>query len=196
MVQLTTTSVSCWAFTYASEAFRMPASLAAMIPGSFYAASTVARLFIAPATVKFRPSAIMHLGVLVTLVAAVAFYALDGHVAALLAGGADASRAVAFAPLLVACFMAMGAGGSPHFSLMLAAMQEHGDLAPQHHGWYGTSTCLGITMGMWLPGVIRLPVVELAGATCLFLMINSCSRDFPRLARVEQNVCAVKSSEP
>mmetsp|Transcript_89868 Transcript_89868/g.277893 ORF Transcript_89868/g.277893 Transcript_89868/m.277893 type:complete len:413 (+) Transcript_89868:3-1241(+) len=196
MVQFTMTAVSCWGFTYASTTLGMPASLAATIPGSFYAACTIARLFIAPATLRHRPSVIMHVSILLTVVAAVAFYVLDFHLTAALAAGASADTVVSLMPLLVACFMAMGAGFCPHFSLMLAAMQEHGELAPQQHGWYGTSTCLGVTAGMWLPGLVRLPIIELAGSACLLLMLNGFARDFPRSSKGERRIVAVKFADP
>jgi len=182
MVQFAMTAVSCWGFTYARTTLGMPAAIAAAIPGSFYAACTVARLFITAATVRVQESTIMHGAVLVTLVAAVAFYALDSFLVGAILAGAPADFAISYMPWLLACFMLMGIGFCPHYSLTVVAMQDHGDLAPQQHGWYATSTCLGITAGMFLPGFFSLAVIELFGTVCLLLILNSNARDFPRLA--------------
>jgi len=172
-VQTAMTAVSCWGFTYAATTLQLPKEVAARIPGAFYAACTLARLVLMPITRVVPPSCIMHAAAVLTLLAAFAFYALDHLVRA----GASAD---ALLPLLVACFMLMGAGFCPHYSLMIAAMQQHGDLAPQEHGWYGTSTCLGVTAGMWLPGYLSLPLIELVGSACLLVVINSNLKEFPR----------------
>jgi len=182
MAQFAMTAVSCWGFTYASTTLGIPPAIAATIPGSFYAACTVARMFVTGATVRVRAATIMHGGVLVTLVGAVAFYALDSFLVGAILAGAPADFAISYMPWLLACFMLMGIGFCPHYSLTVVAMQDHGDLAPQQHGWYATSTCLGITAGMFLPGFFSLAVIELFGTVCLLLILNSNARDFPRLA--------------
>eukprot|EP00927_Polykrikos_kofoidii_P023372 TRINITY_DN21564_c0_g1_i2.p1 TRINITY_DN21564_c0_g1~~TRINITY_DN21564_c0_g1_i2.p1 ORF type:complete len:444 (-),score=34.73 TRINITY_DN21564_c0_g1_i2:338-1669(-) len=181
-VQATMTAVSCWGFTYAATIMRLPLGTAAWVPTTFYAACTATRLVVVPVSARVAPSTILHIGTVMALSAALMFCFID-KVAATLYVNATASsqlNTTLHAAPLLACFALMGAGFSPHFSLMISAMQRHGELDSRLHGLYGTSTSLGITMGMWLPGYFSLPYFELFGCIGLFLILNANSRDFPR----------------
>merc|ERR1719343_447375 len=157
------TAVSVWGFTYGATTMQLPERVAALIPFIFYGANTVARITLVPALATVLPSTVLHFGASITLVASMLFYILAVQMTSDLAAGALREDMLANVPMVLACFLLMGLGYSPHYSLMIAAMQQHGDLSAQDHGWYGTSTCLGITAGMWLPGVIALPGIEVAG---------------------------------
>jgi hypothetical protein len=98
--------------------------------------------------------------------------------------------------LLLTCFAMMGAGFCPHHTMTIAAMQRHGTLSPQVHGWYGTSTCLGITFGMFLPGIFGLPLIELLGSLAILLIINGRSGDFPRWSWMHEQEADVLAAPP
>ncbi|CAK0848505.1 unnamed protein product, partial [Prorocentrum cordatum] len=156
-VQVTMTAVSCWAFTYAVCSLGLPQRVAAAVPAVFYASCTLARVALVPVSSRLLPSTIMHAGALLAGSAAVLFYWVDGWLVEQAARGQAPGRGCQ--GLLLACFAMMGAGFCPHHTMTIAAMQRHGTLSPQVHGWYGTSTCLGITFGMFLPGMFGLPLI-------------------------------------
>jgi len=169
--QIASTSVSAWGFTFASQHLGLPDAAAALIPSTYYFASTVTRFFIAGASTRFIPSAIIQMSLVVFVSGAFLFRAL--------AAGISAAPCSLETYTLLASVALMGVGACPHHSFMLVAMTQHGDLHPREHGLYTAGTSLGATSGMVLPSLISLPNVSVASAVALALIMNSRVRDFP-----------------
>mmetsp|Transcript_99006 Transcript_99006/g.255964 ORF Transcript_99006/g.255964 Transcript_99006/m.255964 type:complete len:402 (+) Transcript_99006:68-1273(+) len=169
--QIASTSVSAWGFTFASQHLGLPDTIAALIPSTFYLASTVARFGITGVSMRLIPSAIIWMSLLFFVSGALLFHTLAGIISA-------TARDLETYILLIGVAL-MGVGVCPHHSFMLVAMAQHGDLHPREHGWYTAGTSLGATSGMVLPSLVSLPNVEVASAIALALILNSRIRDFP-----------------
>mmetsp|Transcript_38329 Transcript_38329/g.96191 ORF Transcript_38329/g.96191 Transcript_38329/m.96191 type:complete len:401 (+) Transcript_38329:81-1283(+) len=169
--QIASTSVSAWGFTFASQHLGLPDTVAALIPSTFYLASTVARFGITGVSMRLIPSAIIWMSLLFFVSGALLFHTLAGIISA-------TARDLETYILLIGVAL-MGVGVCPHHSFMLVAMAQHGDLHPREHGWYTAGTSLGATSGMVLPSLVSLPNVEVASAIALALILNSRIRDFP-----------------
>lgn len=169
--QIASTSVSAWGFTFASRHLGLADAVAALIPSTFYFASTVARFVITGASMRLIPSAIIQISLLFFVAGALAFRTMAGAISA---APCDLATYT-----LLASVALMGVGVCPHHSFMLVAMAQHGDLQPREHGWYTAGTSLGATWGMVLPSLFSLPNVEMASAVALALIMNSRVRDFP-----------------
>lgn len=200
VAQVVQASISCWGFTFAVSELGLPNKLAAMLPSAFAFGAISTRIFVVlPASKKVLPSAMCHTGTCLTLLCSSLLYLLVRFHEAAAAEGEEAEEMPAW---LFRCFLAvmasMGAGLCANNSMMLGAMQQHGNLSSEEIGWYNTSFCLGTTLGMSLPGMVGLPRVELVGAMLLFLVINSRRADFPRSGLLkpapQEEVAAVKEA--
>lgn len=81
-------------------------------------------------------------------------------------------------PILISLAL-IGAGSCPLYAMMLGAVRRHGDLNHHQQGLFMTSYSSGITVGMWLPGLVSLPYVEMLGSTCMLLIMASHLKEFP-----------------
>lgn len=172
-------AIASWAFTFASTNLGLSSRLAALLPSTFYFTFTAMRVVIIPLTSRLAPSTIAQAGVAVILAGSLLFAASARGYSAAAAGGATAEELMWYFRAMLASLAMLGAGTSPQFACLLASMRQHGKLAPQEHGWYNTSRALGQTLGMWLPGLIRLPQAELAWSVAMWLILSSHVRDFP-----------------
>eukprot|EP00913_Durusdinium_trenchii_P030592 g28651.t1 len=75
----------------------------------------------------------------------------------------------------------MGTGYANHYSMLLVSMTQHGELTSQQSGMFGSSTCFGITMGLWLAGFVDLAhsSKEVAIAMLLTAIWTAHIREFP-----------------
>eukprot|EP00448_Togula_jolla_P004656 CAMPEP_0170596120 /NCGR_PEP_ID=MMETSP0224-20130122/14934_1 /TAXON_ID=285029 /ORGANISM="Togula jolla, Strain CCCM 725" /LENGTH=419 /DNA_ID=CAMNT_0010920363 /DNA_START=52 /DNA_END=1311 /DNA_ORIENTATION=+ len=173
VAEATETAMSCWAFTYAVTALRLSEKVAALFPTAFYFSFTLTRLAVLPASTRVPPSSIVQVGTLAMLTGSSIFFGLS------MLTGADSAPGPLAVKLLLGSLVLIGAGSCPLYPMMLASIRQHGDLSPEEQGWFMTSYSGGITMGMWLPGVVDLPGMELVGGVISFLIMTTHVRDFP-----------------
>lgn len=179
-VEATETSVAAWCFTFALKDLGYSASQAALVPSTFYMCFTGTRLLLAPITKSFLPSAVVQIGSMIAFIGACLFYAVSSALLRLLEAGStveDLSETWLY--VLIGCASLMGIGFSPQFPMVQAAMRQHGEMTPQEQGFLFTAASLGTLAGLWIPGLVSLPLVDLIGGCCVVAVCTSYSRDFP-----------------
>jgi len=180
VAQAAETAMSCWAFTFAATTLNLPPKVCALFPTSFYLADTATRFAVVPLSSRLLPSAIAQVGTLISFAGGILFYCMSrSHADILASGELDPDQVNATVRWFLASFAMMGSGLCPCYAMMLGSLRQHGDLSARESSYYMTSYAAGITMGMWLPGVISLPYMELGGAVSIFLIMTSHVRDFP-----------------
>ncbi|CAE8595700.1 unnamed protein product [Polarella glacialis] len=174
------TSVSAWCFSYGLQELGMTKSRAALLPTAFYFSFTGVRFALAPLTRFMLPSAVMQIGTLIAFIGAAMFAATAHFLVALLKGGATMDELSGFwLYMLIASISLMGAGFSPQCAMVQAAVREHGEMTSQEAGYFFTACSLGILAGLFLPGVMALPFLDLLGGLALVAISVACYRDFP-----------------
>eukprot|EP00434_Breviolum_minutum_P024814 symbB.v1.2.021915.t1/scaffold1924.1/size95933/2 len=63
--------------------------------------------------------------------------------------------------------------------MLLVSMTQHGELSSHQSGMFGSSICFGITVGLWLAGLMDLAYVEVGIAMLLTAIWTAHIREFP-----------------
>lgn len=189
LAQTTETAMSCWAFTFAATTLHLGKKQAALFPSSFYLSFTTARGLVLILSTKLLPSTIAQVGTMLTVVGSLLFYSFTRHAAGCVQEVSIASEAdpcVDIRPML-ACLALVGAGSCPLYPMMLGSVRQHGDMDAKQQGWFMSAYSSGITAGMFLPGLISLPCIEVFGSMAMFLILSSHIRYFPLLKRQKRH---------
>jgi len=168
IVQACETAMSAWAFTYATAVLGLPRKVCATFPMTFYLAFTITRFVCLPLSAWLPPSTILQASTALLLSGATLLRCITCFM-----GHGEATG------LLLLCVALVGVGTCPLYAMTLASIRRHGELTAQELGWYQTSSALGNTLGLWLPGLVSLPVAQQLWAVCAFLVISASARDFP-----------------
>jgi len=166
------TAISSWIFTFVVDTLGQAPAAGATFSSTFYVPFIMVRCLMLPLARFVQPSVFVQGGIYVTTVGALVFCwhgekalggtASDFHMGAMLVGTA-----------------LLGVGTCPLASSIIGAMASHGDISSQRMGWYGTASTLGTTCGMWLPGLIRLSVIEFVWSSIICVVAVVSLRDFP-----------------
>lgn len=190
LAQTTETAMSCWAFTFAATTLHLGKKQAALFPSSFYLSFTTARGLVLILSTKFLPSTIAQVGTMLTVIGSLLFYNLTRHAAGCvqvsIASEAELCQSMDIRPML-ACLALVGAGSCPLYPMMLGSVRQHGDMDAKQQGWFMSAYSSGITAGMFLPGLISLPYIEVFGTMAMFLILSSHIRYFPLLNRQKRH---------
>jgi len=174
LAQAAETAVSAWGFTFAVSHFGLAPEVAALFPTVFYFAFTATRFFLVPASAGIAPSAMVQAGTLVAFCGALVLLS-----ACSLAGVGAEEASPALVRWLLFSVAVLGAGTCPMYAMVLASVRQHGKLDARQVGLYGMCGNFGNTLGMWVPGVVSLPLAELAWTTCMVVLMASRAEDFP-----------------
>mmetsp|Transcript_70025 Transcript_70025/g.193702 ORF Transcript_70025/g.193702 Transcript_70025/m.193702 type:complete len:434 (-) Transcript_70025:147-1448(-) len=177
--QAAETAISSWAFTFATSGLGLPARIAAWFPSSFYLSFTATRFIAIPASAALLPSTIAQVGTILILGGALLLNRCTCSFSTAVSAGTLPEELTGHIHVILFSLAVIGAGTCPLFAMVLASMRQHGEMTAQEHGLFNTCKALGMTMGMWLPGIISLPNADLLWAVCMFLIISSHVRDFP-----------------
>ncbi|CAJ1358138.1 unnamed protein product [Effrenium voratum] len=168
--QIGSTSISAWGFAFVTKHHHFPEKWAALVPSSFYLASMLPRLINTWLARHILPSALVHISLVFVLLGAICF---------LMASMALDAEPQGSYRLLFAGITLLGAGYSSHYSFVLVSMTQHGELTPQQNGMFGSTVCMGITMGLWLAGFFHLARLEQSVSALLIAIWMAHIREFP-----------------
>jgi fucose permease len=174
LAQAAETAVSAWGFTFAVSHFGLPPEVAAMFPTVFYFAFTTTRFFLVPASAGMAPSAMVQVGTLVAFCGALVLLS-----ACSIAGVGTEEASPTLVRWLLLSIAILGAGTCPMYAMVLASVRQHGKLDARRVGLYSMCGNFGNTMGMWVPGLVSLPLAELAWTTSMVVLMASRAEDFP-----------------
>eukprot|EP00933_Yihiella_yeosuensis_P040871 TRINITY_DN35284_c0_g1_i1.p1 TRINITY_DN35284_c0_g1~~TRINITY_DN35284_c0_g1_i1.p1 ORF type:complete len:469 (+),score=50.43 TRINITY_DN35284_c0_g1_i1:157-1407(+) len=178
--EATDTSVAAWCFTFAIKDLGYSPTVAATLPSIFYAFFTGFRLLLTFISNKFMPSAIMQASIFFGSVGAICLYLVAKAQADLLASGlSNAELSPYWLYTMGCCIALMGAGFAPLYAMVQGAVRQHGEMTSTESGFFFTSVNLGVLTGLFLPGIISLPTLDLAGAIVLLSIGASTLREFP-----------------
>merc|ERR1719436_1121725 len=110
------------------------------------------------------PSAVIQIGSLLALAGASLFFLLTTALLRFLKAGVivdDLSDGWLY--VLIICVSMMGGGFSPQYAMVQASMRQHGEMTSQEQGFFFTAASLGVLVGLWLPGLVSLPLLNIAG---------------------------------
>jgi len=177
--QIGSTSISAWGFAFTTKRFGFPEEWAALVPSSFYLASMLPRLANTYLARRILASTLVHVSLI--FIALGSLSVLTASV--LLTGEFDQSHGYL---LMFVGIWLMGTGYANHYSMLLVSMTQHGELSSHQSGMFGSSICFGITVGLWLAGLMDLAYVEVAIAMLLTAIWTAHIREFPFCGTVKQ----------
>lgn len=178
--QIGSTSISAWGFAFTTKRFGFSEEWAALVPSSFYLASMLPRLVNTYLARRVLASTLVHVSLIFIILGSMSVFAAS----VMLTGDVDQRHGYIFMFLGI---WLMGTGYANHYSMLLVSMTQHGELSSQQSGMFGSSVCFGITVGLWLAGLIDLAHVELGIATLLTAIWTAHIREFPFCGTLKKN---------
>lgn len=174
--QIGSTSISAWGFAYTTKRLGFSEEWAALVPSSFYLASMLPRMANTWLAKRVLASALVHCSLIFVLLGSISVLVSSWMLSNARNSASDASSGYV---LMFLGIWFMGTGYANHYSMLLVSMTQHGELTSQQSGMFGSSTCFGITMGLWLAGFVDLAHVEVAIAMLLTAIWTAHIREFP-----------------
>jgi len=164
------TAMSSWIFTFMFDTLGQSKTLAANSSSLFYASFIAMRLVTLPLQLRMQASFFVQSSIVVIAIGALVFYQY--------ATQAMSGNGFSEGMLLLGVTL-LGAGTCPLGSAIIGAMRQQGHISAERMGFYAATGTVGCMCGMWVPGIVSLPSIQVVWTAMLVVVSLTSCRDVP-----------------